>query len=173
MKSTRDLFRENLKRLLKKKKVTQKKIAEEVGIVPQAMNKYVCGHRSPGLDLLTKIANALKVPPEELISENKLTLKGSLTKEDLHDLYYKALDKIHRIGIFDGLNIATEKELFEEIKKFGGWDLLYQHIREINLKKEAEEERIKNLGKFILPRSSVGLNDTNLESSSFDFISND
>ena len=62
-------LRENLKRIRKKQKITQRELAELTGISFSMISKLESGEQAnPSLETITKIANVLKVQPFELLT---------------------------------------------------------------------------------------------------------
>lgn len=60
-------FAERLKYLREKAKMTQKEIAEKIGLTPQSYNNYEKRNYNPTPDLLVKMATALGVTVNELV----------------------------------------------------------------------------------------------------------
>ncbi len=62
-------LRENLKRIRKEQKITQRKLAELTGISFSMISKLESGEQAnPSLETISKIANVLKVQPFELLT---------------------------------------------------------------------------------------------------------
>ncbi len=73
------LLKDNLKRIRKSKKISQKKLAELSGISYSMVSKLESGEQSnPSLDTLDKIASALGVKSSNLIGINEKKLKDGL-----------------------------------------------------------------------------------------------
>ena len=58
---------DNIVRILKQKKMTQKELAERCGIGERLISKYVCGHHIPSYIVLYRISRALEVTLEDLV----------------------------------------------------------------------------------------------------------
>ena len=63
---------ENIRRIRREKKITQKKLAEMTGLTNVVINYYEHGAKNPTIETVRKIAEALGVEPEKLTGE-KLT----------------------------------------------------------------------------------------------------
>ena len=59
-------FAENLKRIRKSKGLSQKELAEKLGVSQPSYAQYERGARNPKVETIRKIANALDIPVEEL-----------------------------------------------------------------------------------------------------------
>jgi transcriptional regulator with XRE-family HTH domain len=60
-------FAGNVKRLRAKKKLSQKALADKVGISVSYVSMLERGQRSPPLETIEKMAKALGVPPSNLL----------------------------------------------------------------------------------------------------------
>lgn len=58
-----------LKRIRKAKGLTQKDVAEKLGIATHSYTRYECGVRRPNIDTLLKIANILDVKASDLLEK--------------------------------------------------------------------------------------------------------
>ena len=61
-------FAGNVRKLRSKKKLSQKTLADKIGISVSYVSMLERGQRSPPLDMLEKVAKALGVPPISLLS---------------------------------------------------------------------------------------------------------
>lgn len=62
--------RERIKMLMKEKKLTQKELAKLAGITEASMSKYLSGERTPRIDVIVNLSNALGVTTDELIGKD-------------------------------------------------------------------------------------------------------
>lgn len=62
MKPTKELLGARIKELRKARELSQKELAELIGIEPQHMNRLEVGKSYPSLDRLERIAKVLNVP---------------------------------------------------------------------------------------------------------------
>lgn len=71
---TEDMYMElkdKIARMRKVKGLTQLELAKKVGITKRAIQNYESGNRTPRLDVITKIAQALEVDTHELMSDEE------------------------------------------------------------------------------------------------------
>lgn len=66
-----ELFSSNLLRLLDKNNLTQKEVADTIGVSPQTFNTWCKGTALPRMDKVDALANYFNVPRSRLISEPK------------------------------------------------------------------------------------------------------
>jgi transcriptional regulator with XRE-family HTH domain len=64
-------FAGNVRRLRAKKKLSQKALADKVGISVSYVSMLERGQRSPPLETIEKMAKALGVPPAQLLGGGK------------------------------------------------------------------------------------------------------
>ncbi len=60
---------ERIKMLMNEQKLTQKELAKRAGITEASMSKYLSGERTPRIDVIVNLANALGVTTDELIGQ--------------------------------------------------------------------------------------------------------
>lgn len=60
------MFASRLSLLLRQRGLSQRDLAEMVGLTPAAISRYVSGERKPKAIILAKIAKSLGVQPEDL-----------------------------------------------------------------------------------------------------------
>ncbi len=91
---------ERIKMFMNERKYTQKELAEKTGITEASMSKYLSGDRTPRIDVIVNLANALDITTDELlgndINEKKMTFfqaktvlargKESMSEEDKKEL---------------------------------------------------------------------------------------
>lgn len=61
-------YKSNIKKILDKKNISQKELADKVNLTESAMSRYVNGSRIPRGEYLIAIAKVLNVKVEELYS---------------------------------------------------------------------------------------------------------
>lgn len=73
-----DIFKERFEKVRNERKVTQKEIADALGLTSQAISSYLSGRTKPSLDIAAKIAEFLGVSLDWLcgISEEKTITSG-------------------------------------------------------------------------------------------------
>ena len=62
--------KERIRMLMEGKHLSQKELANLSGITEASMSKYLSGERTPRIDVVVNIANALGVTTDELIGNN-------------------------------------------------------------------------------------------------------
>lgn len=60
-------FSQSLKHYRQLYKITQKQMAEKLGMTPNAYQKYELGTREPNLNTLIQIADIFKLPLDDLV----------------------------------------------------------------------------------------------------------
>ena len=112
-------FPENLKRIRKEKKITQKQLADRLKIKQQAISQYENGQCIPKLDLITKLANILNVSVPYLLG-----YVSDVNKKDLPD------DVIELLNIYESL---------PNYKK----NISIELLKVLNEKKEQDDKNVK------------------------------
>ncbi len=73
--SSKNTFASNLKRIMQKKNIKSKDLANAVGLSKSAISNYIAGISMPRAELLSKIAGVLDVSVDALICRAKTTFK--------------------------------------------------------------------------------------------------
>ena len=88
-----EYFYENLKLAREQKGLSQKDVAEKIGVAKSTYSLYESGNREPNVQTIKKIANALDVSADELlgIDTEPITLAAHFegdeyTKEELDEI---------------------------------------------------------------------------------------
>ena len=63
-------IKERIKMLMEERHLTQKELANLSGITEASMSKYLSGERTPRVDVIVNLANALHVTTDELIGHD-------------------------------------------------------------------------------------------------------
>lgn len=63
------IFSKNLKRIMEEDKITQKELADDIGVSQQVISKYIRGESIPSLTIAINIADVLFCSIEDLIKE--------------------------------------------------------------------------------------------------------
>lgn len=74
MKSQREIFAENLKRILEQRRMDQVDLANEIGVSKTSVNNWVKGLKYPRIDKIQLIAEVLRVNKSELTDEQASNL---------------------------------------------------------------------------------------------------
>lgn len=111
-------FQEKLKELRLKNGLSQKKLADEIGVAQSSINYWEKGQRMPSVDAAHRLAEYFNISIDELYSlEFKDVPQGPVTNAEATKAYFKKKNAPTTIAAhFDG-DEFTEDEL-EEIRKF-------------------------------------------------------
>ena len=66
-----DKFNENLKTAREKKNITQKEVADSIGVAKSTYSLYESGNREPNVQTIKKIADTLNVSADDLLGLNE------------------------------------------------------------------------------------------------------
>jgi transcriptional regulator with XRE-family HTH domain len=109
-------FGEKLVSLRKQKNLSQKELAEIIGVTATRLNYWEKDKRKPGLEWVKKLTDALGIPTVDLMDwDTELNPDGRLAKEvrlieEIQLLWGK--DTVNLLSIFDELNdVGKEKAL--------------------------------------------------------------
>lgn len=82
-----DKFNENLKMARERKGLSQKDIAESIGVAKSTYSLYESGNREPNVQTIKKIADILNVSADELlgIDDEPQTIAAHLDADDLSE----------------------------------------------------------------------------------------
>ncbi|MCR4898575.1 MAG: helix-turn-helix domain-containing protein [Acholeplasmatales bacterium] len=61
---------ERIKLFMNERHYTQKELAEKTGITEASMSKYLSGERTPRIDVIVNLANALDITTDELLGND-------------------------------------------------------------------------------------------------------
>ena len=68
-------FRENAKRIMTDKHLSQSEIARRMHVSASMVNQYLSGHRSPGLEMVERFAQAMELDrATDLLEEKSLAM---------------------------------------------------------------------------------------------------
>lgn len=88
-----DYFNENLKEARLKKNLSQKEVAEKIGVAKSTYSLYESGNREPNVDTIKKIADVLDVSADQLLGleTDNITLAAHFdgdeyTEEELNEI---------------------------------------------------------------------------------------
>jgi len=88
-----DKFNENLKIARERRRISQKDMAESIGVAKSTYSLYESGNREPNVQTIKKIADVLNVSADELlgINEEPLTIAAHFdgteyTEEELDEI---------------------------------------------------------------------------------------
>lgn len=142
-------FPEQLKKLRVEKGYSQKKLAELSGISQAAIYQWEKGTRTPKIELLQKVADALNVPLKELFSmKNSDSIVFDLSSVPVNDI------SKYMETFFPNLMVEREKELesirtAEEYLKDERLENLLNYYSELNeLGQDKAVEQLQLLAKI-------------------------
>ena len=94
-----DNFNENLKCAREKKGLSQKEVAEGIGVAKSTYSLYESGNREPNVQTIKKIADLLNVSADDLlgINDEPQTIAAHFDGEEYTD---EELDKIKEFAAF-------------------------------------------------------------------------
>lgn len=72
-------FNERIKTIMKDQGLTQKELATRANITEASMSKYLSGERTPRIDVVVNLANALNVTVDDLIGDGIENNKNGLS----------------------------------------------------------------------------------------------
>lgn len=97
---TKIIFRTNLNRLIQKKGVTQRDVADALKVTPSTVNEWVKGKKVPRMDKIDKLCSFFLVPRSALLEEyesQKNNLPNFLNAEETDVLnMYRNLNFVNR-----------------------------------------------------------------------------
>ena len=101
----------------KKLGITQKELAEKVGVSAPAIMRYEKGQREPSKEIIEKIAMALNISPTSLMNwdswdEEKLSQEVQII-EHVQGIYGK--DAVRLLEMFQKLNATGKEKALEDI----------------------------------------------------------
>ena len=84
MKNKKSFFGEQLKKVMSEQNITQKELAEKLGVVQQMISFWTTGNHSPNIKSIEKVAKALNVPINYFIEKPKSDNKiNGLDEKDI------------------------------------------------------------------------------------------
>lgn len=108
-------FQEKLKELRQKNGLSQKKLADAIGVAQSSVNYWEKGLRTPSAEVVQKLANYFKVSIDELLDYR---FRGKIYMPDgsIKDFYAPDVSSAGTFAHFNGDEYTPEE--LEEIKKF-------------------------------------------------------
>ena len=94
-----DNFNENLKIARERKGISQKDLAERIGVAKSTYSLYESGNREPNVQTIKKIADILNVSADELlgINEEPITIAAHFDGDEYTE---EELDEIRKFAEF-------------------------------------------------------------------------
>ena len=117
-------FKENLKFLRENNNISQKKLADAIGVAQSSVNYWEKGKRTPSVEAVQKIADYFNVSLPDLLDRDYYTQKTKedtkKTKIELNHLVFEIVDPVLGGNPIQDLadTNATVKYRYEKYKKF-------------------------------------------------------
>ena len=113
----------NLKRIIDKKGVQQRWLAEQVGVTEVSMSRYISGKRIPKAPIAVRMADVLGVDVKELYGWDDEHVVGESEQPETHEKRTEthACDCISRQAAIDAVDsetVSTNPEHFKSSEKF-------------------------------------------------------
>lgn len=106
---------------------TQADLAQKCHMAPQALNRYLSGRATPGLDVLDRISAALGTTTARLISGDVVESKTQVVVPTLEEFGKFLARKIARL---EALTAPLEKLDIERLSR--GFERLERHVSELD-----------------------------------------
>lgn len=92
-------FNDNLKEARLKRNLSQKEVADQIGVAKSTYSLYESGNREPSVQTIKKIADVLNVSADELLglSEQPTTIAAHFDGDEYTE---EELDKIKKFAAF-------------------------------------------------------------------------
>lgn len=104
------MFRLRIKELREEKGLSQKKLAEALGVSPGTIGNWESGIREPNFDMVTKVAEFFQVTVDYLLGQSNVRNQDTVIPDD---------DDI-KFALFDG-DQGISDEAYEEVKRFAAF----------------------------------------------------
>lgn len=102
---------EKIKKILEEKGMSQRKLAQKMGISPSSLNQYVRGRKNVGLKVILNLCKTLDVSSDYLLGLETGTKKNKKTIKNIDALWdFLSVNAKKSIIQFDELN--AEKPLY-------------------------------------------------------------
>lgn len=99
----------NLRQLRKAKGLTQKQLADQVGVTESSINQYENGKKKPKYETLLLLGEALDCAVSDIIGDNDLDEFGFSAYEQIIIRKYRTLDEIGKKAVDAVLDIEAER----------------------------------------------------------------
>ncbi len=145
----REKFIDNLKSAREERGLTQKQVAEALGVSDRTYSKWENGETEPGIELLCRLGDYYAMSPAALLKEagEERDLRQELAALPLEEAVRKCSDRINELylGLFDNFNAAgshwdqpiapvTAEQPVNSFAEYPGGLLFLQHLgRDANI----------------------------------------
>jgi transcriptional regulator with XRE-family HTH domain len=113
-----DNFIKNLSALLEEEGITQRELAEKIGVTEVTISRYLSGERNPRIEIVSKIANFFNVTVDYLLGINREY--GATTPPEKHqekqiekhnaNLQNKKAEDERLVAFYEGYNDLDEAD---------------------------------------------------------------
>lgn len=113
------MLNDNIKNLMKEKGITNKQLAQIVGVSPTHISYVLNNKRDPSIELLEKIAKALDVDLSELYIPISEENKNTLSRKEMVDIEKEAqrmIDNIDKLDTVEFCGTPADEEDKEYLK---------------------------------------------------------
>lgn len=127
---------ENIRKIRKEKNKSAKYIAEKVGCSTQAILQYERGERTPSIDTLIDISEALDIPYTDLIEgkENESRRLKVTVKITETDIVESIIDILRRVALDERIDKNIRDEYLTDLSEQIGFDIVINENKQSNLK---------------------------------------
>ena len=119
----RAILQRNLNTYIKQSRLSQKEIAEKLGVSKAAITNWLNGSNSPNMEVLANLCTILSIPMSKMLSDEtiKLTEKEKKLLDNFKQLSEKGKDELIRFSEFmlgnpENLKGSTNRT-FQVVKK--------------------------------------------------------
>ena len=117
----RSVLQRNLNKYIKNSKMSQKEIAEKLGVSKAAITNWLNGSNSPNMEVLANLCMVLNVPMSKMLSDEtiKLTEKEKKLLDNFKQLNEKGKDELIRFSEFmlgNPENLKEDNQIIQEMK---------------------------------------------------------
>lgn len=137
------MLSERIKACRKKHGLTQKQLADKLGVTQTAVSSWETGVRKPGIDVLEIIADALGESIYDFIPNNIVdTVKLKEEAVDAADAEYDDESYSEVAGLVEAAELAADTAMFRKLEKVPDQYLLHMIIHDF--------KQMNKLGKYKL-----------------------
>lgn len=111
----REIFSKNLKYYMEKKNITQKEMAEIVGVATSTFNDWMKAKKYPRIDKIEIMANHFGILKSDLIEE-KMTAEKSKKNDALADIVVRLKTDNEFLSVVETITQLNDDDL-EKVKK--------------------------------------------------------
>ena len=111
-------FQENLKELRTKKGLSQKKLADEIGVAQSSINYWESGQRVPNIEACTRMAEFFHVDLRDLLDLDAELASGNNNRPivSVRRPYTINSDEYDLLKLFDKLNDEGQDKAIEQVE---------------------------------------------------------